>query len=106
MVRYCAGFLVGMLTAASAWGQDVCPARHEVADYLATEFQEQPVASGLANNGGVVEVFASDDKETWTIIITMPTGQSCMIAAGQGWEPHPFVVPTSEEEQTAEEPGA
>ena len=47
---------------------------------------EEPVAVGLATNGGVIEVLASPDGKTWTAIIAMPDGTSCLIAAGQGWE--------------------
>ena len=106
MVRYGAGLLVSLLATTSAWGQEVCPPRHEIEDYLAAEFQERPVASGIANNGGVIEVFSSDELGTWTIIITMPTGQSCMIAAGQDWENQPVIVPTSDAELTVSEPEA
>jgi hypothetical protein len=44
---------------------------------------------GLANNGGVIEVMRSPGNATFTIVITMPDGQSCMIAAGQSWESLP-----------------
>ncbi len=106
MLRYGAGLLISLFTATSAWAQDICPPRHEIEDYLASEFQEQPVASGIANNGGVIEVFASDELGTWTIIITMPSGESCMIAAGQDWENLPVIVPTSEAELAVDEPEA
>ena len=106
MVRFGACLLVSLLATANAWGQDVCPPRHEVEDYLANEYQERPVASGIANNGGVIEVFTSDELGTWTIIITMPTGQSCMIAAGQDWENQPVVVPTSDADLSVGEPEA
>ena len=106
MVRFGAGLLVSLLATTGAWGQEMCPPRHEVEAYLASEYQERPVASGIANNGGVIEVFASDELGTWTIIITMPTGLSCMIAAGQDWEDRPIIVPTSEAELTVDEPEA
>ena len=44
------------------------------------------VALGLASNGGIVEVLTSDEGGTLTIIITMPNGVSCMVAAGEYWE--------------------
>ena len=40
---------------------------------------------GVASNGAVVEVFASAHG-SWTIIMTYPTGMSCMMAAGDNWE--------------------
>ena len=37
--------------------------------------------------GGVVEVLAaSEDASTWTIIVTMPNGVSCLLASGQHFE--------------------
>ena len=45
-----------------------------------------PVAMGLANNGGVIEILSSPRGATWTIILTMPNGVTCMIAAGENWE--------------------
>ena len=47
------------------------------------------MAIGLANNGGVIEVLSSQTGTSWTIIITMPNGTSCMIAAGENWEKVP-----------------
>ena len=44
---------------------------------------------GLANNGGVIEVLRATDQATFTIIIPMPDGISCMIAAGESWESLP-----------------
>ncbi len=41
---------------------------------------------GLAANNGVVEVFASPETGTWTIIVTLPDGQTCLVASGEGYE--------------------
>ncbi|MFC4171503.1 hypothetical protein ACFOYU_05450 [Microvirga sp. GCM10011540] len=40
---------------------------------------------GLAQPGRVVEVFASSSG-TWSMVMTMPNGTACMIAAGENWE--------------------
>jgi hypothetical protein len=66
-----------------------CAARAKVLQHLSGTYKEAPVAMGLANNGGVIEVMRSPDNATFTIIITMPDGQSCMIEAGQSWESLP-----------------
>lgn len=66
-----------------------CAAREKVLQHLSGTYKEAPVAMGLANNGGVIEVMRSPDNATFTIVITMPDGQSCMIAAGQSWETLP-----------------
>jgi hypothetical protein len=33
----------------------------------------------------VLEVFASDTG-SWTITVTLPSGMTCLVATGQGWE--------------------
>jgi hypothetical protein len=53
---------------------------------LSEKYAEVPVALGVANNGGVMEVLSSPNGTTWTIVLTMPNGQSCMIAAGDDWQ--------------------
>ena len=35
---------------------------------------------------GVVETFASEDTGTWTILMTMPNGTACLMAAGEAFE--------------------
>ena len=53
---------------------------------LADDYSETPVAHGLTNaNDRLIELFASKDGETWTLIITYPDGQSCFITAGHNW---------------------
>ena len=42
--------------------------------------------SGLQSNGALIQVFASKDGMTWTIISTRPDGVSCIVALGQHWE--------------------
>ena len=84
------------LTAAAAGGdiapKRTCSTRTNVLDHLSHKYSERPVAVGLAENGGVIEVLTSSAGGTWTIIITMPDGTSCMVAAGEDWEQLPKIV--------------
>ena len=74
---------------ASAYAASVpCSPREDVLSQLQAKFKEEPVAVGLANNGGLLEVLTADDGTTWTIIITMPNGMSCLVAAGEAWQDH------------------
>ncbi|MEK9661835.1 MAG: hypothetical protein VW644_08900 [Alphaproteobacteria bacterium] len=41
---------------------------------------------GLAANGSVLEVLTSNAGESWSILVTMPTGQTSLIASGENWE--------------------
>ena len=75
-----------------AKAQNVCTARDQVLGHLGSNYSEAPVAMGLANNGGVIEVLSSGKGTTWTIIITMPSGVSCLLAAGESWESLPLIA--------------
>ncbi|MGB8275044.1 MAG: hypothetical protein WCF16_07205 [Alphaproteobacteria bacterium] len=78
-------------------GQTVCSTRANVLSHLSKKYAETPVALGVAENGGVIELLTSAQGNTWTIIVTMPNGKSCMVAAGEGWEQVPRMA--------AKEPG-
>ena len=56
-----------------------------MATWLAETFREQRGGYGLAGTALIVEVFASA-RGTWTMLMTDVTGQSCIVAAGEGWE--------------------
>ncbi len=59
--------------------------RTDVLGHLAKKYGEAPVAIGVTDKGGLVEVLTTGDGNTWTIIVSMPNGTSCMVAAGEGW---------------------
>ncbi len=61
--------------------------RAALVEVLGDRYAELPVAFGLAENGGLIEVFASADGATWTMLLTMPKGLSYVVAAGGDWTP-------------------
>lgn len=75
--------------AQAASPQPLCTDRKVVLSQLSKQYSEAPVAMGIANNGGVLEILSSSAGKSWTIIVTMPNGMSCMIAAGENWESVP-----------------
>ncbi len=62
-----------------------CSAHDRMLALLESEYREVPVAVGLNNSGGLVEVLTTGDGATWSIIVTTPQGMSCLVAAGEGW---------------------
>ncbi len=62
-----------------------CDQRTKVLGHLAQKYKEAPIAVGVTNSGGIVEVLTTGDGETWTIILSTPNGTSCLVAAGEGW---------------------
>ena len=48
---------------------------------------------GLTSTGSMLEVLTSPAGGSWTVIMTMPNGVSCLVAAGENWESvKPLVV--------------
>jgi hypothetical protein len=74
-----------MLISSAALAQPQCDTRDKVLSLLAEKYKEAPVALGVTNNGGLVEVLSTDEGTTWSIIVTAPDGKSCLVAAGEGW---------------------
>ena len=85
------------LPASAQTQQPACAKRTDVLSHLSAKYTEAPVALGIANNGGVVEVLSSKTGASWTIIITMPNGPTCMVAAGEHWEKIPHIAGTSKQ---------
>lgn len=86
LVAMCVGIVTACLSG-PAWGAPMaCSPRAAVLDQLSTRFHEAPVAVGLTNNGALLELLTSPEGETWTIIITMPNGATCLMAAGEDWQ--------------------
>jgi hypothetical protein len=87
IAAYLSLVLVPVLTLGSfgAAAQSNCRPRTDVLGHLAKKYGEAPIAIGVTNKGGLVEVLTTGDGNTWTIIVSMPNGTSCMVAAGEGW---------------------
>ena len=76
------------LVAAFSWptsAQMVCTERAALVAHLCRAYAETTIGRGIAGNGGVVELLSSPDGESWTLIITMPNGLSCLLASGENW---------------------
>lgn len=84
-----AGFLIAFFAAGPALAQMACDKRTEVMTHLERKYSEAPIALGVANNGGLVELLTTQSGTTWTLIITLPNGMTCLLAAGEDWEAVP-----------------
>ncbi len=87
-MRFLATILLALFVAFPALAQTQCGARDSIVASLEDRYSEVPVSMGLASNGAMIEVFASETG-SFTIIITQPNGVSCMVAAGAYWEDLP-----------------
>lgn len=80
-------FLAATATASAAAEDSMaCGKRDEMLSHLSGKYNEEPVAMGLATNGSLVEVLASNAGGSFTIVYTTPDGLTCMMAAGSNWE--------------------
>ena len=61
--------------------------RAALVEVLGDGYAEVPVAFGLAENGGLIEVFASAEGATWTMVLSMPNGLSYVVTTGEAWTP-------------------
>lgn len=93
-----AAALAGALVIASvalparAQTQPTCIKRADLLRQLASKFSEKPIAAGIADNGMLLEVYASLKGETWTVAMTLPNGVTCLVASGQEWQMIPVVL--------------
>ncbi len=71
--------------AAPAKAERVCLPVADMAQQLRLNFAEAPVAMGLADNGGLIQVFTNGDGSTWTMLYVAPNGVSCLVASGETW---------------------
>ena len=81
-----------VLSAASASAQAVCAPRDQIVKRLNDTYGETRKGYGLQNAQLVVELYASDETGTWTLIATRPDGVSCAMAVGKEWRPDNAVL--------------
>lgn len=99
MRRYALSFfgfaLSCSIAASSAYAQTTdgmrmpCHDAGEIAKQLSAKYKEAPVAFGLQSNGNLLQIYASNQKNTWTVVSTTPNGKSCIVAAGKRWQSIP-----------------
>jgi hypothetical protein len=69
----------------------MCGERAAIVDQLKTKYQEIRQAVGLISNNGAAELYVSE-KGTWTMLVTLASGRSCIIAAGHNWDVSPTLA--------------
>lgn len=83
-----AGLAIGaVLTAIPAHAGD-CAMRDQVVERLAQDYAEQLTGGGLNDapaSASVIEVWASPETGTFTVIQTGADGMSCILATGTDW---------------------
>lgn len=73
-------------SATPALAQAICGKRSAIVTQLQEKYGETRRSIGFQQGRGVVEVWASDDTGTWSIVVTNPQGITCLLAAGEAFE--------------------
>ena len=84
--------LFGLSHSADAQSAGIIVDREAVAKELSEKHREKTVGMGLADNGGVLELFTSEGGETWTVLLTMPNGASFVVGTGKAWAGKPVTT--------------
>ncbi|MFK5980016.1 MAG: hypothetical protein QM488_14140 [Rhizobiaceae bacterium] len=76
---------MSLATTTRTFAAPKCSTHDLIASTLAEKYNETPRHRGLTQAGTMVEIFSSKTG-TFTVVITMPTGMSCLMAAGTHWQ--------------------
>ena len=80
-----AAVTAGVMTAPSAHAMTQCGDRDAVIATLSDKHLERHIGSGFQSASGLMEIWASETKGTWTILLTRPDGKTCVVASGSHW---------------------
>ncbi len=72
--------------AAQAQADRSCAARENVLARLAQLYGESRRAFGISDDNRMMELFASESTGSWTLIVTLPDGRTCLVLAGEAFE--------------------
>ncbi len=86
MTRLIAFAAVALTAANAADAQQNCAPRAAVVEQLGKRYGETRQTIGLGQENFVFETFASTESGTWTIVVTLPNGVTCLVASGTGFE--------------------
>ena len=86
MQRILTGLIVvAVLLPSTLHAQATCAARTTLIEKLETGYGEAFAGGGLQNSNSIFEVWFSEEKGTWTILMTRADGTSCIMASGTNW---------------------
>ncbi len=89
--------MMSLFAGSAAAQQKPCGERDQIVSRLNDKYGEARTSRGLSHNNGMVEVYASEETGTWTILITLPSGETCLVAAGDFWEDAPVELTQSKQ---------
>jgi hypothetical protein len=70
----------------TAIAQMLCSDKPKLMERLYETYDEHPVWQGLTSGNGLMEMWGSTDHSTWTLVLTLPNGQACVLSSGSNWD--------------------
>lgn len=64
----------------------ICAPTNEMTERLITQFGESRIGTGVRDPEQVMEIWAADDGQSWTMVATYARGVSCIVAMGEYWQ--------------------
>lgn len=79
--------LVGLVLAipTTLHAKTTCFDRDDLVANLETKYGETFAGGGLQNAESIMEIWSSQEKGTWTVLMTRADGKSCIMATGTNW---------------------
>lgn len=62
-----------------------CGNRTKIVEKLQNDYNERSLGVGLTAQLQVVELKVAPGGETWTLLVTLPNGKTCLVAFGTDW---------------------
>lgn len=78
---------LGVVMIQPSHSASVCGKREQLLNALNRDYKEAPIARALTASGNMLEIIASDKTGTFTVLITEPSGRTCVVEAGTSWQP-------------------
>lgn len=72
-----------------------CASTTKIVRLLTVKYDEHPVGGmAIRADGAGMQLFASDEKSTWSLVLIYPSGTACLLDAGDQWVPLPPGIPS------------
>lgn len=89
-MRFFLWFLVAFLAISTpALAAPQCGPTANVLNVLGKKYKERPRAMGLVKDDAMMQIFVAESG-TWSVVMTVPSGLSCIIAAGDHYDTVPI----------------
>jgi hypothetical protein len=77
--------LILLAVTANAQDMPICMPRERLQTELRQAYQEVPISGGMLSTGVLLEIYAKLDGGSFSMVVTDPAGEACVIRVGSDW---------------------